>query len=80
MLFQNDLKLHNLKPFELMECEIDKKSILISRTGYTGEDGYEIYCGKNSVHLIWDLLFENGKFFGHISDEYTWSLSLYVNF
>tara|TARA_B100000686_G_scaffold181300_1_gene188252 strand:- start:4281 stop:5390 length:1110 start_codon:yes stop_codon:yes gene_type:complete len=63
-LFQNDLKLHNLKPFELMECEIDKKSILISRTGYTGEDGYEIYCGKNSVHLIWDLLLENGKFFG----------------
>tara|TARA_A100001037_G_C15154215_1_gene642703 strand:- start:12257 stop:13366 length:1110 start_codon:yes stop_codon:yes gene_type:complete len=63
-LFPNNVSLQNLKSFELMECEIDKKSVLISRTGYTGEDGYEIYCGENAVHLVWDLLLENGKQFG----------------
>ncbi|MED5580261.1 MAG: glycine cleavage system aminomethyltransferase GcvT [Nitrospinota bacterium] len=52
-----------LDSFQLIECEIDNASVLISRTGYTGEDGYEIYCRKNKVHLIWDQLLEFGKTF-----------------
>ena len=37
---------------------------MISRTGYTGERGYEIFCkGKDAVHL-WDSILEAGKDMG----------------
>lgn len=36
-------------------------SCLISRTGYTGEDGFEIYFGNDDAEKIWDALFEAGE-------------------
>lgn len=36
---------------------------LISRTGYTGSFGYEIYCKATEIHLVWEILLNNdGKF------------------
>lgn len=34
---------------------------MISKTGYTGELGYEIYCKSSDVKNIWNKLFEKGK-------------------
>ena len=34
---------------------------LVSRTGYTGEDGFEIYCDGNVVEKIWNNILETGK-------------------
>lgn len=34
---------------------------IISRTGYTGEDGFEIYVPSASAEKLWDLLMEAGK-------------------
>lgn len=34
---------------------------LISRTGYTGEFGYELYCAAGEGPALWDLLLETGK-------------------
>ena len=34
---------------------------LISRTGYTGEDGFELYCASDDGPLLWDMLLEAGK-------------------
>lgn len=34
---------------------------LVSRTGYTGEFGYEIYCAPKDAAHIWDELLKNGK-------------------
>lgn len=34
---------------------------LISRSGYTGEDGFEIYISPNSVAKLWNLILETGK-------------------
>jgi aminomethyltransferase len=33
----------------------------ISRTGYTGEDGFELYCRAPDVQRIWDALTGDGK-------------------
>jgi aminomethyltransferase len=35
--------------------------LLISRTGYTGEDGFEVYCKPEEAHRIWDGVFDSGK-------------------
>jgi aminomethyltransferase len=37
---------------------------LVSRSGYTGEDGFEIYADSRSIGEIWDKLLESGKDFG----------------
>lgn len=34
---------------------------LVSRTGYTGEDGFEIYLGNDDIGPLWDKLYEVGK-------------------
>ncbi|WP_027963423.1 glycine cleavage system aminomethyltransferase GcvT [Halalkalibacillus halophilus] len=34
---------------------------LVSRTGYTGEDGFEIYLNKNSGSDLWQAILETGK-------------------
>jgi len=36
----------------------------LTRSGYTGELGYEIFCHKGSALKIWDALIENGKDLG----------------
>lgn len=37
---------------------------LVSRTGYTGEDGFEIYVPWNDGPKVWDAIMEAGKEFG----------------
>ena len=35
--------------------------ILLSRTGYTGELGYEIYCKHDTIKIIWENILKNFK-------------------
>ncbi|MGE4454089.1 MAG: glycine cleavage system aminomethyltransferase GcvT [Sphaerochaeta sp.] len=46
------------------QCEVGEVMALISRTGYTGEDGFELYCASEDGILLWDTLLEAGKPFG----------------
>ncbi|MBC7959498.1 MAG: glycine cleavage system aminomethyltransferase GcvT, partial [Vallitaleaceae bacterium] len=39
---------------------------IISRTGYTGEDGFEFYCSQEDAPHLWDTLLEAGNEFGLI--------------
>ncbi len=39
---------------------------LVSRTGYTGEDGFEIYSGRKHLALLWEALLDAGKTVGLI--------------
>jgi aminomethyltransferase len=52
--------------FFYCEREVDIAGIkcMISRTGYTGEDGFEIYMGNDDAKTVWDKLFEVGKDMG----------------
>ena len=36
-------------------------SIVVSRTGYTGELGYEVWCHPKDGVAVWDAIFEAGK-------------------
>ncbi len=40
---------------------IDGMKFVISRTGYTGERGYEIYLAAEETPRMWELLLETGK-------------------
>ncbi|WP_426349877.1 glycine cleavage system aminomethyltransferase GcvT [Alloiococcus sp. CFN-8] len=37
------------------------KETLVSRTGYTGEDGFEIYCRNEDLVYLWDAILTTGK-------------------
>jgi len=39
-------------------------SALVSRTGYTGEDGFEIFVSADRVDQVWDAILENGAHAG----------------
>ena len=56
--------IRNLAYFGLMQTRLYGRDVMISRTGYTGERGYEIFCkAKDAVHL-WDSILEAGKDMG----------------
>lgn len=50
-----------VKYYEAMRTEALGLSVLVSRSGYTGEDGFEIYVDAESVGMLWDALLERGK-------------------
>ena len=43
------------------EMLLDGEHILVSRTGYTGEDGFEIYAAHEVIRSLWDQLMESGR-------------------
>ncbi|MFO7192749.1 MULTISPECIES: glycine cleavage T C-terminal barrel domain-containing protein [Thermocrispum] len=63
-LFGEDIL--DLKYYWLTRRQIDGIDVVISRTGYTGEIGYEIYVeqvSRNGEH-VWDRVWEAGKAHG----------------
>jgi aminomethyltransferase len=52
--------LSSLKPFRFVEGEVDGARSIISRTGYTGEDGFEIYLSPEEAPRVWRRLIEAG--------------------
>jgi len=53
-----------LKYFRLMSNKIDGVEVTISRTGYTGDLGYEVWMDKSDALKIWDTLMEAGEDYG----------------
>lgn len=43
------------------EVVLNGKSALVSRTGYTGEDGFEVYCDAVDVVELWKAILNAGK-------------------
>ncbi|WP_445490483.1 glycine cleavage system aminomethyltransferase GcvT [Niallia sp. 03133] len=37
------------------------KEVLLSRTGYTGEDGFELYCSSSDAQFLWKEILKAGK-------------------
>jgi aminomethyltransferase len=55
------LQLGELKPFYFAWGEIASTRCLVARTGYTGEDGFELYCDSGEAEQLWDRLLETGS-------------------
>jgi len=53
----------NLKYFRVTRGKIAGVEVDISRTGYTGDLGYEIWIPWNDAPKVWDALVESGKQF-----------------
>ena len=56
--------LNSLKFFWMMDTHFGEISVSISRTGYTGDLGYEIWMDPKYALSVWDLLMDKGKPFG----------------
>ncbi len=54
----------NLKYFHQTSAVLFGHQCLISRTGYSGERGYEIFAKASSIGPIWDAILENGSAIG----------------
>lgn len=50
-----------LKTFYFTQSYINDVPVIIARTGYTGEDGFEIFIPWNKTEEITTLLYESGK-------------------
>ena len=50
-----------LKPFDLAEFDFAGAKLMVSRTGFTGDLGYELWVSPGQAELLWDHLFEAGS-------------------
>jgi aminomethyltransferase len=55
-----DLNLNQLKPFNFIITNIFGIECIISRTGYTGEDGFELFFDSSKIE-IWNKLIQLGS-------------------
>jgi aminomethyltransferase len=63
--------IRDLKYFHHLPTTLFGRPVLISRTGYTGERGYEIFCKAEDAGLIWDTILGEGKPLGIVPACFT---------
>ena len=54
----------DLKKNQIAGFKFENHSVLVSRTGYTGEDGFEIVGSDESIQHLWDKILSTGQPFG----------------
>jgi aminomethyltransferase len=52
---------HDIPYFGFANGKVAGIPALISRTGYTGEDGFELFVESDQVDRVWDAILEHGK-------------------
>ncbi|WP_031513491.1 glycine cleavage system aminomethyltransferase GcvT [Desulfofalx alkaliphila] len=55
------LDLKTIKKYHFTVGAVSGVPCLVSRTGYTGEDGFELYCHPEGVEQLWHALMEAGR-------------------
>ena len=54
-------EIESLQFYHFYHSQIDGMDILVSRTGYTGELGYELFVSNFKLNDLWDLLIKKGE-------------------
>src|SRR5688572_28855888 len=49
-----DLALSEIKYYHFTESQVDGVKSIVSRTGYTGEDGFEVYAAADKGEQLWN--------------------------
>jgi aminomethyltransferase len=57
-----DLPLSAIKYYHFTEGEVDGVKSIVSRTGYTGEDGFEVYAATDKAGQLWNKILDAGDF------------------
>ncbi|AVD83265.1 aminomethyl transferase family protein [Pseudomonas sp. SWI6] len=63
--------IRELPYFHHLQTHLFGRPVMISRTGYTGERGYEIFCKAADAPMLWDGILEQGKAHGIIPCAFT---------
>jgi len=53
--------LEQLKPFGVAAFPFEGDTLTVSRTGFTGDLGYELWIAAGKAEVLWDRLFEAGR-------------------
>ena len=53
--------LNELKPFGIARFDFEGVEMMVSRTGFTGDLGYEVWIDPSKAEALWDQLFEKGR-------------------
>src|SRR5580658_9470115 len=53
--------IERLKPFEIGYFRLDQTPLMVSRTGFTGDLGYEVWMPPDDAVSVWDALMEAGR-------------------
>ena len=64
------IDIHTLKYFHQQSTTLFDRNCIISRTGFSGERGYEIFAKAEDVVAIWDGILEHGKSEGVIAGSF----------
>jgi aminomethyltransferase len=54
-------ELGGVKYYTFIEGRVADVPCVISRTGYTGEDGFELFCGNSDAVRLWQALLDEGQ-------------------
>lgn len=57
-----DVPLADIKYYTFSEGQVDGVPAIVSRTGYTGEDGFEVYAAADKADQIWNKLLDAGNY------------------
>ena len=56
-----DLPLEQIKYYHFDQGAVDGVPAIVSRTGYTGEDGFEVYAAADKAEQLWDKILDAGN-------------------
>jgi aminomethyltransferase len=56
-----DVNLSQVRTYRFASGQVLGRGCLVARTGYTGEDGFELFCRPADATALWDGLLEQGR-------------------
>ena len=57
-----DVPVDEIKYYHFTHGKVDGVDSIVSRTGYTGEDGFEVYAAPENAAQLWNKILEAGNF------------------
>jgi aminomethyltransferase len=56
--------IEDVKPFDIRYFDFEGTQLMVSRTGFTGDLGYELWIDPGFAEALWDRLFDAGQLHG----------------